>query len=122
MPEGAKTAEICPACGARNPLGATRCDSCGKNFADVNAAIRKREKRALTIAVSIVVVAIVLFVLFVPYTHATLEVTVQSTHVDSAVHYSICVNGESRGEGDCSRATPRPGRSSADGRMSPQTR
>ncbi|MDD1770098.1 MAG: zinc ribbon domain-containing protein [Methanomassiliicoccales archaeon] len=99
-PEGAQTTTVCPSCGASNPQGAANCGSCGKNFADEIAAIRKRERTRLTIAISAIVIALILFALFVPYNHATLLVTVHSTHDTETVHYFIYVNGEQRGEGD----------------------
>ncbi len=99
-PEGAKTAEVCLSCGASSPLGATRCSACGKDLAEAKETIRKRERRRVAIAISIIVIALLLFVLFVPYNHATVEVTVVSTHATETVHYHLYVNGVQRGEGD----------------------
>ncbi|HVO77875.1 MAG TPA: zinc ribbon domain-containing protein, partial [Methanomassiliicoccales archaeon] len=69
-PEGVKTAEVCPACGAISPLGAKRCGSCGKDFEEEIAKVNRRNRNALVISISIVVIAILLFALFVPYNHA----------------------------------------------------
>jgi ribosomal protein L40E len=99
-PEGAKTAEVCLSCGASSPLGATRCSACGKDLAEAKAAVRKRERRWLYVSVSIIVIALLVFALFVPYNHATLEVTVVSTQGTETVHYHLYVNGVQRGEGD----------------------
>lgn len=99
-PEGAQTNKVCPSCGASNLQGAATCGSCGKNLAAEITAIRKRERNRVTIAILVVVIAILMFALFVPYNHATLKVTLSSTETIVPVHYSINVNGVQRAEGD----------------------
>ena len=99
-PEGEQAANVCPSCGASNEQGAANCRSCGKNFADEIAAIRKRERNRAATAILVVVIALLMFALFVPYNHATLKVTISSTETVGTVHYLIFVNGVQRGEGD----------------------
>jgi len=54
----------------------------------------------MAIALSVIVIALLMFVLFAPYNHAMVEVTVISTHDTETVHYHLYVNGVQRGEGD----------------------